>query len=138
MTSSGQSTTSFAQSDVSIQVDVSNPCLTTTISGITFDPTSISVYDGSTATATFSIPGDGVDTSNSLTDLCGVKEYAIADNSNGNAISGWASIAASASTARQYVMTIDPSQYGSHISSDVTITVRVTTTFTTWTANSGT
>ena len=36
------------------------------------------------------------------------------------------------------MITIDPSQYGSHIDSDVTVTIRVTTTFETWTSNAGT
>ena len=132
------STTSFSPTASSITIDVSNPCKTTTITGITFDPTTITVSDGSTATAEFDIPGDGVDTANLLTGLCGTKVYAIADNSDGTAISNWAVIGDSTNNNGKKMITIDPSQYGSHISSDVTVTVRVTTTYETWTSNAGT
>ena len=109
------STTSFTPSDVSITIDVSNPSKTTTITGITFNPTSITVADGATATAEFSVPGDGVDTANSLTGLCGTKNYAISNSSG--AVSGWATITDSTVTTGDKTLTIDPSQYGSHISS---------------------
>ena len=42
----GQSSTSFSPSDVSITVDVTNPCKATSVSQITFSPSTISVYDG--------------------------------------------------------------------------------------------
>ena len=132
------STTSFTPTATSITIDVSNPCKTTTITGLTFSPTTISVYDGSTATAEFDIPGDGVDTSNGLSDLCGTKVYAIADNSDGTAISNWATIIDSTNNNGKKMIQIDPSQYGTFIASDITITVRVTTTFSTWTSNAGT
>ena len=130
------STTSFSPADVSITIDVSNPCKTTTISGITFNPSSITVADGATATAEFSVPGDGVDTANSLTGLCGTKNYAISNASG--AVSGWAVITDSSVTAGDKTLTIDPSQYGSHISSTVSETLTITTTFADWGTNSGT
>ena len=136
MTSAGQSTTSFSPSDVAITIEVTNPCKATTIESITFSPTSISVYDGQTATADYVIPGDGVDTANSLSGLCGDKVYTIVDNSDDSAISGWAAITTS-TTLGSMTLTIDPSQYGSHISSDISVTLKVTTTFSTWTSNAG-
>ena len=129
-------TTSFSPADVSITIDVTNPCKTTTVSNIVFDPTTLAVYDGQTGTSDFDIPGDGVDTANLLTGLCGTKVYAIADNSDGSAISNWATIADSPTDGKMR-LTITPGSYGSHIASDITITVRVTTTYTTWTSNSG-
>ena len=129
-------TTSFSPSDVSITIDVSNPCKTTTITGITFNPTSITVVDGATATAEFSVPGDGVDTANSLTGLCGTKNYAISNGSG--AVSNWAVITDSSVTAGDKTLTIDPSQYGSHISSTVSETLTITTTYADWGTNSGT
>ena len=131
-------TTSFSPTATSITVDVSNPCKTTTISSIVFNPTTITVSDGSTATAEFDIPGDGVDTANSLTGLCGTKVYAIADNADGTAISNWATIIDSTNNNGKKMIKIDPSQYGSHIASDISVTIRVTTTYSTWTTNSGT
>ena len=71
-----------------------------------------------------------------MTGLCGNKVYAIADNSDGSAISNWAVIGPS-STAGSMTLTIDPEQYGSHIASDITVTIRVTTTYETWTSNAG-
>ena len=35
------------------------------------------------------------------------------------------------------MITIDPSLYGSHIASDTTITIKVTTKFADWATNSG-
>ena len=136
--SQGQgSTTSFSPADVTITVDVTNPCKATTITALTFTPSSLAVFDGATGTVEYDIPGDGVDTANSLTDLCGEKVYAIANNADGVAITNWAVITDS-STSRKKTLTITPSLYGSFISSDIVITVRITTTFTTWTSNAGT
>lgn len=85
-----------------------NPCKSTAINDLVFDPVSITVADGSTATATFSIPQDAVDTANTVQDLCGEKSYAVYDGAT--LITDWATIAADASTARQYVLTIDTTQ----------------------------
>ena len=118
----------FTPTATSFDITVSNPCTSTTISDPTFSPASITVADGSTATAEFTVPGDGVDTSNSLTDLCGVKNYAITD-SNGASVSTWAAITDSSVTTGSKTLTIDPSVYGSHISSTVSETLTITTTF---------
>lgn len=98
-------------------------------------PNTLSVYDGATGTSEFVIPGDGVDTANGLSDLCGKKVYAV-DESDGTAISNWAVITDS-STDGSMTLTITPALYGSHISSDLSKTVRVTTTYETWTSNVG-
>ena len=127
--SQGQgSTVEFTPTASSFDVTVSNPCLTTTILGITFNPSSITVTDGSTATSEYTVPGDGVDTANSLTDLCGVKSYVIT-NSGGTTITTWAAITDSTVTTGSKTLTIDPSVYGSHISSTVSETLTITTTF---------
>jgi hypothetical protein len=57
----GQSTTSLSNSgsvvpDVTFDVVSTNPCLTATVNDIVFSPTSLSVNDGATGTATFTIP----------------------------------------------------------------------------------
>ena len=57
----GQSTTSLSNSgsvvpDVTFDVVSTNPCLTATVNNIVFSPTSLSVNDGDTGTATFTIP----------------------------------------------------------------------------------
>ena len=127
----------FTPTATSLTIDVTNPCKTTTIDNITFNPVTISVFDGATATAEFDIPGDGVDTANLLTGLCGTNVYTIADNADGAAISNWAVIADSTNDNGKMMITIDPSVYGSHIASDTTIVVRVTTTLATWGTNSG-
>ena len=85
-------TTSFTASAVAITIDVSNPCKSATVSSITFTPNAISVTDGSTAEAEFPIPGDSVDTANSLTGLCGTKTYTLTNNNGGASVSAWATI----------------------------------------------
>ena len=77
-----------------------------------------------------------MDTANSLSGLCGDKVYTIVDNADDSAISGWAAITTS-TTLGSMTLTIDPSQYGSHISSDINVTLKVTTKFSTWTSNAG-
>ena len=114
-----------------------NACKTTTIGDITFSPSSITVTDGSTATAEFTVPVDGVDTANGLTNLCGTKVYAIKQNSDNAAVSTWAAITDSAVTTGSKTLTIDPSVYGSHISSSISETLTVTTTFEDWVSNGG-
>ena len=56
----GQSTTSLSGSgvvpDVTFDVVLTNPCLTATIDNIVFSPSTLSVNDGLTGTATFTIP----------------------------------------------------------------------------------
>ena len=116
---------------------MSNPCPGATISGITFDPTSITVTDGSTATSEFVVPGDTVDSANSLTGLCGTKNYEIKNSSN-TVITTWAKITDSTVTSGSKTLTIDPSVYGSHIASTVSETLTITTTYADWASNSGT
>lgn len=122
--------------DVSFSVTLSNPCLTATIDNIVFSPTSLSVTDGNTGTATFSIPQDTVDQANTVQDLCGTKTYEIKDSSNA-VITSWASIALSTSNNRQYILTIDTAQYPSHIASDVSETLTITTKYASWGSNNG-
>jgi hypothetical protein len=129
-------TTAFSPSDVSITIDVTNPCKTTSVGSITFSPSSITVTDGSTATSEFSVPTDGVDTSAGLTGLCGTKSYAITDSSAA-AVSGWAVITDSTVTSGDKTLTIDPSAYGSHLFAAVSETLTVTTTFADWGTNAG-
>ena len=130
-------TTSFSPTATPLTITVSNPCTSATITGITFNPTSITVQDGSTATSEFSVPGDTVDTSNSLTGLCGTKNYAITDSSN-NAVTTWAVITDSTVTSGDKTLTIDPSVYGSHIASTVSETLTITTTYADWSGPSTT
>ena len=136
MTDSGQSTTSFSPTATSYTLTVSNPCPSTTVSSITFNPTSITVTNGSTATSEFVIPTDGVDTAASpLTGLCGNKSYSIGDGTN-TGITTWAAITDS-STDGSKTLTIDPSQYTSYVTSSVTVTLTITTTLDDWSGNSG-
>jgi hypothetical protein len=123
-----------AAPDVSFTVTVVNPCLTTAITDITFSPASLSVADGSTTTASFTIPQDAIDSANTIQDLCGAKEYAVYDTST--LVTTWASIAAHASTARTYVLTIDTTQLA-YSSSTISKTLTVKTTFTDWAGNAG-
>ena len=129
-------TTSFSPNDVTITIEVTNPCKTTSLGSITFSPSSISVTDGSTATSEFTVPTDAVDTSTGITGLCGTKNYEIKDSSD-NVITTWAAITDSSVTSGSKTLTIDPSQYGSHISSTVSETLTVTTTLNDWNTNSG-
>jgi len=72
-----------------------------------------------------------------LTGLCGDNTYTIVDNADDAAISNWAVIADSTNNNGKMMITIDPSLYGSHIASDTTITIKVTTKFADWATNSG-
>ena len=131
-------TTVFNPSDVSITVEVSNPCLTTTIDSISaFSPTSLTLWDQNTASSEFDIPGDGVDTSSGFTGYCGTKTYTITNNADDSAIGNWAIIQDSTTTTGKKELYIDSNLYPSHISSDLTITLKITTKFETWTANAG-
>ena len=106
------------------------------MSSITFNPTSISVTAGATATSEFVIPGDGVDTAAApLKYLCGTKNYAIT-KADGSAVTTWAAITDS-TTPGSKKLTIDTTQYGSFIASTTTVTLTITTTLSSWSANSG-
>lgn len=86
---------------------MTNPCLTTTVSTITFNPTSITVIDGLTATSEFVIPGDGVDTAlDPLKYVCGTKTYVIT-KADGTVVTTWAAITDS-TTPGSKKLTIDP------------------------------
>lgn len=130
-----QSVTSIAAPDVSFQITLTNPCVTTAIDDISFTPSTISVTDGGTGTATFSIPQDAVDQAKTIQDYCGEKVYTIKDSS-ANTITTWASIAADPSTDRQYILTIDSNQY-TYFASAVSETLTVETTFSAWAGNAG-
>ena len=129
----GQTTTSFAAISQSYTLTVSNPCLTEGIIDIVvFNPTSITVTDGYTFNSEFVIPSDDVDDTYTGTLLCGTKNYAItAASAPSTAITTWAAITDSA-TSGSKTLRIDPDQYGSHISSKVTETLTITTTFANW------
>jgi hypothetical protein len=51
---------------VTFDVVVTNPCLTAAIDAFVLSPASISVTDGNIETATFSIPQDAVDKTNTV------------------------------------------------------------------------
>ena len=68
--------------------------------------------------------------------LLGTKTYTIT-NAAGTTITTWAAITDSAVTTGSKTLTIDPSVYGSHISSQVTDTLTVTTKFADWSSNAG-
>jgi hypothetical protein len=63
--SQGQSTLSLSGNsdvpDVTFDVVLTNPCIAAAIDAIVFSPSSIAITDGDTETATFSIPQDAVD-----------------------------------------------------------------------------
>lgn len=136
-------TTSFSAPVVSSTITFTNPCKTTTISGITFDTTPLSVFDGYTVASNFAIPGDQVDTDNLLTGLCGNKVYLVQTyDSNTNTLAaisgGWAVVRDSTTVAGKKELFIDTKLYPTHIAADIDHTIRITTTFETWTTNPGT
>jgi hypothetical protein len=92
---------------------ITNPCLAATITAITFNPTSLTVTDGATGRAEFSIPTDTVDTANGITGLCGTKTYTVKDGST--TITTYAKIQQSSTNAANFEIYVDPQQYGSHI-----------------------
>jgi hypothetical protein len=122
--------------DVTFDVVLTNPCITASIDNISFATSPLSVADGSTGTSTFTIPQDDVDKSNTVQDLCGTKEYVVKDSSS-NIITTWASIALSTTTARTYILTIDTTQYPTHVTSDTTEVLTITTTLASWVTNGG-
>ena len=130
-------TTVFNPSNQAITIEVSDPCETATVGSITFNPTSLTVADGGSGTSEFAVPTDNVDTDNNLTELCGVKTYAITDNT-GASITTWASIADSTTVSGGKTLTIDTSQYPSFVSSDTTITLTITTTLGSYTSRTST
>ena len=132
-------TTSFTPSNVDITIEVSDPCPASTISSITFSPNAISVVDGSSATAEFSIPGDTVDTANSLTGLCGTKTYTLTNNSGGASVSAWATVTDSSVTAGDKTLTINTLNYPSEITTaTLAITIDVLVKYANYAGNAGT
>ena len=114
---------------------ITNPCLAATISAITFNPTSITVTDGATARAEFSIPTDSVDTANGITGLCGTKTYTVKDGAT--VITTYAKIQQSSTNAANFEIFVDPQQYGSHIDAQVVKSLTIETKFSSWSSNSG-
>lgn len=69
---------------VVFDVTVTDPCTTATINSLTFSPTSISVTDGGTATATFTVPTNSVmDTHSDPALLCGETSFALFKDNDG-------------------------------------------------------
>jgi hypothetical protein len=133
--SQGQTTAGITAATDTFDITLTNPCVTTTITDISFSPASMTVADGSTGTSTFTIPQDTVDSANTVQDLCGVKTYTIKDSGN-SVISTWASIAEDPSDDRQRILTIDAAQY-SYFSSVTTETITVETKYADWAGNAG-
>ena len=121
---------------MTFDVVLTNPCLTTSIDDIVFSPSSLTVADGNTGTASFTIPQDGVDKTNTVQHLCGTKTYEIKDSGN-NVITTWAAITLDTTASDTYTLTIDSVQYPTHITSDVSETLTITTKLDSWSANAG-
>jgi hypothetical protein len=115
---------------VAVTIAVTNPCKGATISAITFNPTAIAVIDGATATSEFVVPGDTVDTANSLTGLCGTKTYTMSVNGSGASVSAWAAITDSTVTTGSKTLTINTLNYPTEITTATkAITIDVKTKF---------
>ena len=131
------STTTFTPSDVTATITVTNPCLLTTISTITFDTTPLLVTKGSTGTSTFTPPSDGVDTDNKLTGLCGTKTYTVVNNADNTALTGsWAIVRDSATTGKKELF-VNPSLFPEAIGVDKVFVLKITTKFASWSTNTG-
>ena len=131
-------TTSFTPSDVSFEIVLTNPCLTASIGTAVFDPTSITVVHGSTATAAYTVPNDSVDTSTGLTGgtYCGTRSYAIVNNADDSSVAAYATVDTS-TTSGSVTLTIDSSNFPSVPTADTTVTLKITTTYSVWTSNAG-
>lgn len=66
--------------DVEYELTITNPCTTATIDPVVFNPTSLTVMDQYTGSASFDIPSNSVDTAYTGTDLCGLRLYRIFRN----------------------------------------------------------
>ena len=125
------STTTFTPADVTVTIVVTDPCKTTTLTPITFNPTSISVDNGNIGSAEFSPPADGVDTANSLKLLCGPRAYAVVDNADNSSVAAWVSIVDSTTTTGDKTLKITTLNYPTAITTaSVSRTIKVTTTLT--------
>jgi hypothetical protein len=113
---------------VPVTVAVSNPCKTATVSSIVFNPSAIAVNDGSSAEAEFPVPGDTVDTANSLTGLCGTKTYTLTDAADNSSVTSWVSVIDSTTNASTggKVIKVNTLNYGSEITTGTkVITINV-------------
>lgn len=91
----------------SFNVIISNPCPQATLNEITFAPTSISVQDGQSATATFSSPTTTIDVNNSLFQACGSLSFAVFADDQDTALSTqWATVSTTGATG---TLTVDTS-----------------------------
>jgi hypothetical protein len=133
-TSTGQTTSAVGPVDTTFDIVITNPCETTVIDDLVFSTSTLTITDGNTSTLTFPIPQDAIDKANTVQDLCGEKSYAVYDSAT--LVTTWGSIAADASTARQYILTIDTTQLA-YSASTIAKTITVKTTFADWGGNSG-
>ena len=76
---------SFSQTlSTTFTVTIVDPCLGTSINGVTFTPSLLSVVNGETASVTFAEATDTVEVSNNIDTLCGPRAYQLL-SSNGSA-----------------------------------------------------
>ena len=89
-------------------ITVTDPCATATINALSFTPSTVSVTDGSTATATFTAPTNSVMDGLGVTDLlCGATSFALYSDTSDTALtSAWAVLTGPASNG-EYTITID-------------------------------
>ena len=127
----------FATDPISFNIQLVNPCLDATIEAGSFTPTSLTVDYGTSASAAYPVPNDTVDTATGLAagTYCGPRVYTVVDDSDESALA-WASVDAT-TTPGSVTVTVDAGQYPTVPTADVTVTLRVTTTYETWTLNPG-
>jgi len=133
------STTSFTAAAVAITIAVTDPCTAATVTAITFNPSAIAVVDGSNASTEFVIPGDTVDTANSLTGLCGIRTYTLTDKADASSVSAWVTVVDSTTTVGSKTLSVNTLNYPNEITTATkVVTINVLTKLSSYSGVAGT
>lgn len=125
---------------VVFDITVTDPCTTATINSLVYSPTSVSVTDGASTTATFTVPTNSVmDTHSDPALLCGETSFAIYKDNDGTdtiipANAEWAVL--SGPVSGTYTITVDTTKDLTLIDGEtsVTHTIYVKSTLDSYTA----
>lgn len=103
------SSTFPASGTIGFSVTITNPCFTTSLPTLTFNPTTLlSVTDGSTGSVSFVRPINGIESSTNVPLVCGAYAFEVYQDSSDTALTTkWVYIQASATTLGSYDFKVD-------------------------------
>lgn len=105
----GASSFASGGSTIGFDVVITNPCYTTTIPNLTFNPSALMIVtDGATGSIEFVRPSNSVETSTSVPLICGEYVFEVYQDSSDTALtSAWITMAGKANTPGTYTFDVD-------------------------------